>query len=105
MIVVTKLFLVSEPANRASGSETRVYIRKKRVKLEALGKDSGKGIDTHKVSFGNFDSFDHFVEQCYRNCDSLDHFEEQGYGNFMGVSFSLVRFELNLTQPFEFEVS
>ncbi|KFK21919.1 hypothetical protein AALP_AAs45875U000100, partial [Arabis alpina] len=32
---------VSEPVNGASGSmETRVYIRKKRVKLEALELDS-----------------------------------------------------------------
>jgi endonuclease-3 len=46
----------SELAYGASGSETRVYTRKKRLKqepFEPLEKYSGKGVNTHKVSFLN----------------------------------------------------
>lgn len=42
----------SELAYGASGSETRVYTRKKRLKqepFEPLEKDSGKGVNTHKL--------------------------------------------------------
>lgn len=54
VVIIVTSNVALKPANGASGSVTRVYTRKKRLKQEALEPleiNPGKGVNTHKVSF------------------------------------------------------